>query len=477
MRRRHFLRAGATTVGAAAMVPAFWRWAYAREARPGEGPYGPLGEPDENGIRLPEGFTSRVIAVSQRPVGTTGYVWHTFPDGGATFPTDDGGWVYVSNSEVPVAGGVGAVRFDADGNIVDAYPILTGTSVNCAGGPTPWNTWLSCEEQDAGRVWECDPYAPSQGTVRPALGTFVHEAAAVDQAEKRVYLTEDVGDGGFYRFTYERDEDLSSGLLEIAAVAGAEGAAATSGGQVTWHEVPNPNPLAFPEAPEQPETPTRYQVEAASHFDGGEGIWFDAGEVFFTTKGDDRVWAYEPGTQELSVIYHADALADPPLTGVDNLTVAEVGDIYVAEDGGDMQIVIITPERIVAPFLQVTGHTGSELAGPAFDPSGNRLYFSSQRGGPFEVSESQPGAGFGITYEITGPFRQPGPSGRPAAPPTDTVRGVATPPALARGADDGELPATGPGVGVTAAGLGALALGGAALAKRRGRSGDEDDTA
>ena len=472
MRRRQFLRAGAATVGAAAITPAFWSWAHAREAQVGESPYGPLGDPDENGIRLPEGFTSRVIAVSQQPVGATGYVWHTFPDGGATFPTDDGGWVYVSNSEVPVAGGVGAVRFDAGAEIVDAYPILTGTSLNCAGGPTPWNTWLSCEEHDAGRVWECDPFGISQGVNRDGMGSFIHEAAAVDQAERRVYLTEDTGDGGFYRFTYDADEDLSTGLLEIASVAGAEAEAAARGGAVRWHEVPNPNPLAFPQAPEQPETPTRHQVEEATRFDGGEGIWFDAGQVFFTTKGDDRVWAYEPRTQRLSVIYHADALSDPPLRGVDNLTVAEVGDIYVAEDGDDMQVVIITPDRIVAPFLQVIGHPGSELAGPAFDPSGTRLYVSSQRGGPFDVDSGQPGAGFGITYEVTGPFRQPG--RQPAASPTETMRGVATPPALPRDRSGAGLPATGSGAAFTA---GALALGVAALAKRRSRPPNDEDPA
>lgn len=410
-------------MGAATIVRPFWAWFSAEATRPGGGPYGPLGAPDEHGIRLPEGFTSRVIAVANEPVGTTGYVWHTFPDGGATFAMDDGGWVYASNSEVPAAGGVGAVRFDPEGTIVDAYPILRGTSLNCAGGPTPWGTWLSCEEHDAGRVWECDPSGISQGTVRDGLGTFTHEAAAVDEAEKRVYLTEDVGDGGFYRFTYDDDADLSSGSLEIASVAGAEGQPAADGGRVTWHAVPNPNPSQFPEAPEQPETPTRYQVEAASRFDGGEGLWFDAGHVYFTTKGDARVWAYDPRTQRLEVIYDAAELDDPPLTGVDNLTVADTGDIYVAEDGGDMQVVIITPKGIVAPFLQITGHTGSEVAGPAFDPSGTRLYLSSQRGGSFDVADSQPGAGLGLTYEVTGPFRRSVGDGR-APSSRATMRGV-----------------------------------------------------
>ncbi|HEY9408394.1 MAG TPA: hypothetical protein VIP77_02330, partial [Jiangellaceae bacterium] len=90
--------------------------------------------------------------------------------------------------------------------------------------------------------------------------------------------------------------------------------------------------------------------------------------------------------------------SNPPLTGVDNITGASAGDLYVAEDGGNMEICIITPDDVVAPFLRVTGQSASELCGVAFNPAGNRMYFSSQRG----TSGSSSG---GITYEISGPFR------------------------------------------------------------------------
>jgi secreted PhoX family phosphatase len=87
-----------------------------------------------------------------------------------------------------------------------------------------------------------------------------------------------------------------------------------------------------------------------------------------------------------------------PLTGVDNITGTSSGDLFVAEDGGNMEICLITPDDKISTFLRVTGQSSSEITGPAFTPAGNRLYFSSQRG----TSGSSSG---GITYCVTGPFR------------------------------------------------------------------------
>ena len=382
-RRREFLQTGVTAAGTLAFGGEFWREALAATVRPAPGPYGPLGPPDANGLRLPSGFHARLVARAQQPVSGTSYPWHLFPDGQATYPTRGGGWILVSNCEAPafIGGGAGAIRFDRNGRICSAYRILADTDVNCSGGATPWGTWLSCEEVDRGQVWECDPHGVRAAVARPAMGVFKHEAAAVDPRGKRVYLTEDIGDGGFYRFTPERWPNLSEGHLEIAAVA--------PNGLVTWHQVPDPSAAT---------TPTRHQVPGSTPFARGEGIWFDSGIVYVATTADNRVHAYDTRWRRIEVIYDAAKLTDPPLTGVDNMTVARSGDLYVCEDNGtgELDIVLITPGRRIARFLTATGahHTTSELAGVVFDPRGRRLYFASQR---FD--------GTGAIFEVSGPFR------------------------------------------------------------------------
>ncbi|SFK08195.1 alkaline phosphatase PhoX [Streptomyces pini] len=381
MQRRTFLRTASAGAGAVAFSGALWQGAATASgaSAAAAGPYGPLRAPDANGVALPEGFRSRIVARSSLPVG--GILWHPAPDGGACYPDGDG-WIYVSNSEVPLVGGASAIRFRADGSVDRAYRVLEGTNLNCAGGATPWRTWLSCEETWRGRVFETDPYGRREAVVHKAMGRFKHEAAACDPDRRVVYLTEDESDGCFYRYTPEVWGDLSRGRLDVLCES--------AGGGVEWREVPDPSAPLFGKQ-------TRHQVAAARHFDGGEGCHYAGGTCWFTTKGDNRVWAYDAGRNELSVAYDADS----PLDGVDNITGTPGGDLYVAEDGGNMEINVITSEGAVAPVIRLDGHGDSEITGPAFSPDGSRLYFSSQRG-----TLGDPAGLGGITFEVSGPFRR-----------------------------------------------------------------------
>lgn len=410
--RRDALRAGVGVAGGAALAGGLLGSALEAMAAPavvGAGPYGPLQAPDANGIRLPRGFTSRVVARTGEPLGPKGTRFHLLPDGMGTFETDDGGFILASNSEMPYVKGVAeigtaAIRFDKDFKVTDHYPILEKTDINCAGGVTPWGTWLSCEEVEGrGAVWECDPLGVEPAVARPKMGLFKHEAASVDPVGRQVYLTEDTGDGCLYRFTPDNYPDLSSGRLDVASVHPS--------GRVLWLEVADPE--------QKNGIPTRKQAPDATTFRRGEGMWFDQGVIYFATTQDDRVYAYHCDVEELEVLYDGVALGeDAPLHDVDNVTVsATSGDLYVAEDSDDLQVCVISAEGEVAPFAECPGpeHENSELCGPVFDPSGKRFYFASQR----------PRSG-GVIFEVSGPFRRtrpekPGKPGEPVPPSPDTA--------------------------------------------------------
>jgi len=438
VQRRDFLKAGLVGAGGLMVGNSIWGRVFAAPANDAPGgvsSYGPLVEIDPVlGVWAPAGFMVREIARANSPVGLTGYVWPVFPDGAHVFPKAGGGWTLVVNSENPPGadvpfleqvqdslGGASAIDFDASGNITGARRILSGTRTNCAGGATPWGTWLSGEEFDetehvpgsappplaqhpseAGQIWECDPTGQNPAQAWPLLGHFKHEAAAFDDLG-RVYLTEDIGDGCLYRFTPAANANqagsLGAGTLEAMKVTGSS---------TSWVTVADPTAT-------NPAQSTRTQAQAAGAtiFEGGEGCWFHEGVVYVTTKGDDRVWAHDVAAQTIEILYDSPPAGSHVLNGVDNIMASSHTDhIYVAEDGDDMELIVIEERSdlggglFAAPILRLEGRQQglvgepnptplpleSEITGPTITPDGTRLYFSSQR----EFV-------FGATYELQAP--------------------------------------------------------------------------
>ena len=226
----------------------------------------------------------------------------------------------------------------------------------------------------------------------------------MDPVHRHIYLTEDQPDGLLYRALPRSYPSLNTGTLEAVEILDPGGRGPIAPGQtrpLAWHAVAEANPLdgGVQNATRATvaERATRFQAPAATTFDGGEGCWIHAGVVYFSTKGDGRIWVLDTAANTIEILYDARSPGGQALTQVDNVYVSSLGDVYVAEDPGDLQIVALTATGNVVRVVQITGQSGTEVTGPALSPNGNRLYFSSQRG-------PGPAGNFGVTYEVTGPF-------------------------------------------------------------------------
>ncbi len=316
----------------------------------------------------------------------------------------------------PQLGGTTTLVLDAQTlEIRRQFLSLGGTVRNCAGGPTPWGSWITCEEttlqagtdaiEDHGWSFEVPSSARALVDAVPlrGLGRFNHEAAAVDPATGVVYQTEDAFPGLLYRFLPDHPGELHrGGRLQALAIRGMPGAdtsnhdeAAFAIGQrleVEWIDldaIHNPdNDLA-----------ERAVAAGAANFTRGEGAWFGQGELFFccTNGGPARIgqiWRYrpsrfegyaqetgEPGVLELFV----ETTDERVLEKCDNITVAPWGDLVVVEDGDAEQFIRgVTPEGRVYTIGRnaATEADGgySEITGPCFSPDGTTLFFNVQNG-------------------------------------------------------------------------------------------------
>jgi uncharacterized protein len=396
---------------------------------PGNGGYGPI-KPAGPVLELPEGFQYIRFGDEGSPMAG-GAPTPPLHDGMAAFPGGPGIIRLVRNHEVqekggafarpaydPVAGGgTTTLVFDSRvGRLLRSFPSLAGTYRNCAGGKTPWGSWLTCEEGTAGTrvgferlhgyVFEVPASADSPADPFPlrAMGRFVHEAVAVDPTSGIVYLTEDRPTAGFYRFVPNKPGSLRlGGRLQMLAVDGRP-AYDTRDNQpggvalpATWVDIEDPDP---PDAGWNPLSVFHQGLgRGGAIFGRLEGCCFDNGRVLINaTAGGDagcgQVWEYQgqpDGRGRLRLIFESPA--PQFLRMPDNVTVSPRGGVLLCEDhDGTDRLIGLDPEGQIFEFARNRLSHG-EFAGVTYGPAVGHWLF---------VNIQNPG----MTLAITGPWER-----------------------------------------------------------------------
>lgn len=424
--------------------------------------YGPLQSDPAGLISLPAGFKYTIISSHRQRMDDGLYV-PAKHDGMAAFAGPDGRTIIVRNHELdtkdlskgafggrgqhltdalrpklydagkgalPALGGTTTLVFNTKTQELERHFLsLAGTVYNCAGGPTPWGTWLSCEEtmtkaddqysKDHGFVFEVTPTSePQLQPAKPieAMGRFTHEAVAIDPKSGVVYMTEDVQDGLFYRYIPNVPGKLHEGgrlqCLMLKEIARAD--------LRNWdRQVVAPGrkyPVAWIDVEDilAPNNDGRFagHDRGAAIFARGEGMWYADGVVYFacTVGGKQmcgQIWKYTPSAAEgkpgeLHEAGHLELFIEPNdssiISNCDNITVAPWGDLIVCEDAvpdddKENYLLGISPEGKVYKLAKNIS-SASEFAGATFSPDGTTLFVNIQ--------------GNGITLAITGPWDKKG---------------------------------------------------------------------
>ena len=460
--RRSFLQSSAAFAIGAAGLKKFVSAGELQSAAQSSVRFGNLIEDPHQLLSLPPGFSYRVISHAGDSMDD-GLLVPDKPDGMATFAGPRGLTLLVRNHEIeprqqgpfgedcerlrqidtqklydmgeegkPCIGGTTTVVYDTrNQRVVRQYLSLSGTTRNCAGGPTPWGSWITCEEasdvkgvnkvdegpeifcqQDHGYNFEVPATADIH--LAPAIplremGRFRHEAVAIEPKSGIVYQTEDVEDGLIYRFIPNRPGNLQAGG-KLQALALVERKSADTR---NWNDEYTISPILKYavkwidlDEVEAPGDDLRHRgfTAGAARFARGEGMWYANGDIYFAcTNGGaaklGQMWKYtpsphegavretdEPGKMELFVEPRSSTL----VANADNLTSTPWGDLLVCEDrdGDEVRLVGITPNGDCYTFGRNHAHT--EFAGATFSPDGSTLFVNLQH--------------HGMTLAITGPW-------------------------------------------------------------------------
>jgi secreted PhoX family phosphatase len=410
--------------------------------------------PDPKGVLdLPEGFSYTLLSQTGERMDD-GYFVPGYPDGMGAFPGPEGKVLLVCNHELeskgltalahrglgafgkgneklseverdklydpggsgckPSQGGTTTIVYDpVSKRQVKRFLSLVGTERNCAGGVTPWGTWITCEEstersngkylEDHGYPFEVRPESEPrlhEAVPYKEMGRFRREAVAVDAETGIVYQTEDTKDGAFYRFIPKVPGQLGAGgRLEALALSGHAGRDTRNwkgdafpvgkGFAVEW--------VALNE-PESPKDDLRYQAlkKGAAIFARSEGIWSaEDGTMYFAATSGGRkelgqIFKYSPGEGGGVLELFIEPNDKDICKNADNLTVAPWGDVIFCEDyKGDAKLQGLTPEGLIYPF-GMNVFNDSELAGACFSPDGATMFVNIQKPG--------------LTFAINGPW-------------------------------------------------------------------------